>query len=117
MAGTARAPARVVVCGGGVAAVEAVLALRELLALRPHIDLIAPNRDFVYAPMAVAQSFDLAETTLFELAELAEDLDVTLHADSLARVDAAEHRVVLADGPPISYDAAVIAVGARHRAW
>ena len=104
-------------CGGGVAAVEAVLALRELLALRPHIDLIAPNRDFVYAPMAVAQSFDLAETTLFELAELAEDLDVTLHADSLARVDAAEHRVVLADGPPISYDAAVIAVGARHRAW
>ena len=40
----------VAISGGGVAAIEALLGLRALLGLPPHVDLIAPNRRFVYQP-------------------------------------------------------------------
>jgi NADH dehydrogenase FAD-containing subunit len=48
---------RVAICGGGVAAIEALLGLRALLGLAPHVELIAPNRRFVYEPLAVAEPF------------------------------------------------------------
>ncbi len=108
---------RVAICGGGVAAVEALLALREMLAIRPHIDLIAPNRRFVYEPMAVAEPFGLARTRLFDLKQITEALGAELHVGALAEVDGAERCVVLATGMRLPYDAAIIAVGARRSAW
>jgi sulfide:quinone oxidoreductase len=110
-------PARVVICGGGVAAAEALLALREILAIRPHIDIVAPNDKFVYRPMAVAEPFGLAKTRLFDVAAIAEDLDAELHVGSLARVCHSERCVELADGARLPYDAAIVAVGARRDAW
>ncbi|MGO9489708.1 MAG: FAD-dependent oxidoreductase [Solirubrobacteraceae bacterium] len=112
-----RVPARVAICGGGVAALEAVLALREILAVRPHIDLIAPNEAFRYVPMAVAEPFGLAQTRLFEMTAIAADLGVELHAESLQRVEPDERRLFLGGGTSIEYDAAIVAVGARHREW
>jgi sulfide:quinone oxidoreductase len=53
-AGTSK---RVVICGGGVAAVEALLALRALLDVRIEVHWVAPNRQFVYQPLAVAAPF------------------------------------------------------------
>ena len=50
---------RIAICGGGVAAIEALLGLRALLGLAPHVDLVAPNRHFVYEPLAVAEPFGL----------------------------------------------------------
>ncbi len=40
-------PHRVVIAGGGVAALEALLVLRELAEERVQIDVIAPNTEFV----------------------------------------------------------------------
>jgi len=108
---------RVVICGGGVAAVEALLGLREMLAIRPHIDLIAPNPRFVYQPMAVAEPFGLARTRLFSLEQIADQLGAELHLGSLAGIDGAERCVVLATGMRLPYDAAIIAVGARRSSW
>jgi NADH dehydrogenase FAD-containing subunit len=48
---------RVAICGGGVAAVEALLGLRAFLGRAARVDLIAPNRCFVYEPLAVAEPF------------------------------------------------------------
>ena len=79
---------RIVICGGGVAGVEALLALRALGLIGVEIHLVAPNRQFVYQPLAVAAPFDLAATHLFDLAEIAVDQSAKLHVDSLARVDA-----------------------------
>ena len=112
-----RSPPRVVICGGGVAAVEALLALRALLGVVVEVHLVAPSRRFVYQPLAVAAPFDLAETDLFDLAEIASDQSAKLHVDSLARVDAEDRRVGLASGISLPYDALVIAVGARRRDW
>jgi sulfide:quinone oxidoreductase len=107
---------RVVIAGGGVAAVEALLALREHLAIA-ELHLIAPSRRFVYQPLAVAVPFHLAETHLSPLAEIASDQGAKLHVDSLTEVDAENRRVVLASGSELPYDALLLAVGARRRAW
>jgi sulfide:quinone oxidoreductase len=112
-----KTPGRVVICGGGVAAVEAMLALREILAIRPHIDLLAPNEKFIYAPMAVAEPFGLVETRRFDLAAIAEDLGAELHPGALARVDGEARQIVLEDGSTLAYDATLIAVGAVRKSW
>ena len=112
-----RGPARVLICGGGVAALEALLALRELLAIRPHVELVAPNKHFVYQPMAVAEPFDLAETRLFDLESIAKDQSAQLHIGLVQGVDADAHQIELAGGERLGYDFAVIAVGARRETW
>jgi sulfide:quinone oxidoreductase len=114
-----KASARVVICGGGVAAMEALLALREVLPLplHPHIDLVAPNSRFVYQPMAVAEPFGLARTRLFEIKKIAHELRSELHVGSLVRVDHAERSVELDSGISLPYDAAIVAVGARREPW
>jgi sulfide:quinone oxidoreductase len=114
---TVDARARIAVCGGGIGALETVLALRELCPDRPHIELIAPGDDFVYAPMAVGEPFGLGEARLFDMADIAEDLGLALRVGALDRVDGAARRLVLRDGATVRYDAAVIAVGARRRPW
>jgi sulfide:quinone oxidoreductase len=112
-----RSPQRVVICGGGVAAIEALLALRALMKVVVEVHLVAPNREFVYQPLAVAEPFEFAETHLFELAEIAADQGAKLHVDSLARVDAEARSVRLSSGTVLPYDAVVIAVGAQRREW
>ena len=112
-----RQPARIVICGGGVAALEALLALRELLDVGAQIELLAPNRRFVYRPMAVAEPFGLARTELFDLAAIASRLGARLHVGRLAAVETDAHELVLDDGSRLSYDAALIAVGARSVNW
>ena len=110
-------PRRVVICGGGVAGVEALLALRALLEVGVEVHLVAPDRQFTYQPLAVAAPFDLAETHLFDLAEIASEHSAKLHVDSLVGVDADARRVRLASGEDLRYDALIIAVGARRRKW
>jgi sulfide:quinone oxidoreductase len=112
-----RSRRRVVVCGGGVAGIEAVLALRALLDLGADLHMVAPNRKFVYQPLAVAAPFDLAETQLFDLAELARDQNAELHVDSLESVEAEHKRVRLASGATLPYDDLIVAVGARRCDW
>ena len=48
---------RVTVVGGGVAALEALIALRSLAEERVDIELFAPEPVFEYRPLAVAEPF------------------------------------------------------------
>lgn len=112
-----RRSSRVVICGGGVAAVEALLALRAALKIGAEVHLVAPNRQFVYQPLAVAAPFDLTETHLFELAAIAREQNAKLHVDSVVHVDPRERSVRLASGIVLPYDALVVAVGARRHDW
>src|SRR6202045_273209 len=112
-----RGPRRVVICGGGVAGIEALLALRALLEVGVEVHLVAPNGQFMYQPLAVAAPFDLAETHLFEIAEIARAQSAELHVDSLSRVEPEDRRVVLASGIDLPYDYLIIAVGARRSDW
>ena len=50
-------PFRVLIAGGGVAGLEAALALRELAGDRVATTLLAPAAEFVYRPMTVREPF------------------------------------------------------------
>ncbi len=115
--GVSRTRWRVVICGGGVAAIEALLAVRALFGLAPHVDLIAPNRRFVYEPLAVAEPFGMEQAGRFELTAVADEYRAQLHITSLRTVEAPAHRITLSGGGRLAYDALLVAVGARACAW
>ena len=50
---------RVLVAGGGVAALEALLALHELAGRHVHLELLAPGTQFLNRPASVAAPFGL----------------------------------------------------------
>ncbi|MBK5232879.1 MAG: FAD-dependent oxidoreductase [Thermoleophilia bacterium] len=106
---------RVLVAGGGVAALEAVLTLRELAQGRLEIVLLSPSPRFDYVPLSVAEPFDLGRAHRFELRELLRGRGVNMIIDSLERVDPVDHVVHTNGGLNISYDALLVAVGAHRR--
>jgi len=69
-------PFRVVVAGGGVAGLEALLALRDLAGARVELALLSPETDFAYRPMAVAEPFARGHAAHHSLVDIARDLDV-----------------------------------------
>jgi sulfide:quinone oxidoreductase len=103
----------VVIAGGGVAGLEAALALRDLAENRVSIELIAPEHDFVYRPLAVAEPFRVADTRSFPLAALVDDAGATLRRDRVSAVDLGGHAVELPDGGRVDYDALLVALGAH----
>lgn len=109
------APYRVVIAGGGVAGLEAMLALRSLAEDRVSIDLIAPDSEFVYGPLAVAEPFDLGRRSHFDLADLVRGVGARCHRDALAEVDAEERFARTRFGTAFPYDALLVAAGARRR--
>jgi sulfide:quinone oxidoreductase len=102
----------VVIAGGGVAGLEAALALRELAADRVEVQLLAPETHFWYRPLSVAEPFELGEARRLELAGLASSAGASFSLGALASVDAAKRVAYTAAGAPFPYDALLIACGA-----
>jgi sulfide:quinone oxidoreductase len=103
----------VVIAGGGVAAVETLLALRELAGQRAEITLLSPEREFLYRPVTVAEAFERGEARKYQLAEiLANRGGGRLVWDSLAAVEPDEHVAVTGQGERIRFDVLVVAAGA-----
>src|ERR1700757_1514630 len=84
---TPRRRPRVIIAGGGVAALEALIALRDLLDGFVGIDVIAPGTEFVYRPTSVAEPFGLTEPRRFPLAQIAADHGASLHRGALEAVN------------------------------
>ena len=105
--------ARVLIAGGGVAALEVLLALRELAGHRTDITMLSPEPEFLYRPVTVAEAFGRGEARSYDL----EGIVGTgrLVRDALARVEPGERVVVTATGERISYDTLVVAAGAIPR--
>lgn len=110
---TEDARTHVLIAGGGVAALEALLALRDLAGDRVTIEMHAPRRDFVYRPLAVAEPFGIGQALRFDLAEIAERYGALYRADGLMSVDAGLHQATMRSGERIDYDKLLIASGAR----
>ena len=76
-----------------------------------------PNAIFVYRPLSVAEPFGLSVPRHFSLSAIASDHGARLHAGKLEGVDHDRSCVSVRGGPPLSYDALFLAVGARAREW
>ena len=104
----------VVIAGGGVAGLEACLALRSVLGERElSIDLLSREHRFHYRPLAVLEPFDGGSAWSMELERFAADQDVRLVRDSLAAVEPDRHVAITAYSGRLSYDALLVCIGAR----
>ena len=103
----------VVVAGAGVAGLETALALQALAPQQVSVELIAPEDEFVYRPLAVAEPFHVGEVRRFPLARLVEAAGAELREGALHAVDPDEKRITLADGSTVGYDVLVLALGCR----
>ena len=106
-------PLAVVVAGGGVAALELVLALNHLAADRVGVTMVAPEGDFTYRPPSTATPFALGYEERYALSRLADDLGTRLVPEALARVAPERHEIVTTSGGIVPYETLVLAVGAR----
>ena len=104
------APLHVLVAGGGVAGMEAVLALRDLAGERVEITLLTPETTFSYRPMAVAVPFARGRVQRLTLAEFTRETSSRLVRGALAAVEPGIARTDT--GAAITYDALLVAVGA-----
>ncbi len=74
--------------------------------------MVAPEREFVYRPMAVGAPFGRGHARRHRLADIADQLDVRLVFDRLQRVDDAARTAVTVSDERLTYDALIVAVGA-----
>jgi sulfide:quinone oxidoreductase len=106
---------RVLIAGGGVAGLETLLALRALAGELVDLELLAPEPEFWYRPLAVAEPFEAGRAPHFELAAIAETVAARFTLDQLASVDDDAHIARTGHGAEIRYDALVVACGGLPR--
>ena len=103
---------RVVIAGGGVAALEAALALQDLAPELADVEIFAPDEEFVYRPLAVAEPFLAGEVRRFPLEPLVEGAGARLRRTRVTALDPGARLVVTEEGT-VPYDAVLLALGAR----
>lgn len=105
---------RVVIVGGGVAALECLLALCAELDGAVSVQLIAPQRHFAYRPTAVLTPFRDRMPERLPLATIAAEHGAELLRDALDVVQPGEQTIITQGRAVIGYDELVVAVGARY---
>jgi sulfide:quinone oxidoreductase len=105
----------VVIAGGGVAGLEAAVALHELAGERAAVTVLSADADFVYRPRAVREPFTAQSAKRYALAQLLSDAGADLVPDAFLWLDAPNQTVHTRDGQELTYDALLLALGARTR--
>lgn len=103
---------RVLIAGGGVAALEAALALRDLAFDRVAVELLAPEPHFWYRPLSVAAPFELGEAKRFELDRLAREVGASFTLGALTGIDEWRHLAYTSTNKQIPYEMLLVACGA-----
>jgi len=104
---------RVLIVGGGVAALETLIALRDLAGERVTITLVAPETIFTYRPMKVAEPFYLGHARDYELSGIADEFGATFICDTVVEVRPDERKARCVGGQELPYDHLVLAIGAK----
>ncbi len=106
-------PRHVVIVGGGIAALEAVLALHDLAGPRVRVTLVAPEPDFSLRPLSVVVPFGGAVARTVSLPEVLSAHGGQFRQDAVLSVDSLRRVVVCAGGEELGYDTLLLAPGAR----
>jgi sulfide:quinone oxidoreductase len=106
-------PLRVVIAGGGVAGLEALLALRADAGDRCDVTLLSAQPDFVFRPLAVAEPFVRGAARHHPLDTIARDAGARLVGGAVSAVDDDARALTTDAGELLPYDALLLATGAR----
>ena len=104
-----------VIVGGGVAGLEALLALADLAGDRVVLTLVAPQPDFLYRPLLVEEPFGLGPAERHELEPLAAEKGAEFILSAVSTVRPEDHVVEFDDGSTRQYDYLVVCVGGRFK--
>ena len=104
---------RVLVLGGGFAALESAFLMRMRLRGTVDISVVSDREDFVFRPNSIYVPFGAdPDDLLVGLAKPLRRRDIGFDRGEVVAVDPGERSVALADGRSLEYDRLVIATGA-----
>lgn len=103
----------VLIAGGGVAALEAALALEDLAGDRAEVTICSPRPNFVYRPYAVGVPYGVSRVTTYWLEPLAAAAGARYRCDSIVSVDRENRLAVTHDGDSIPYDDLIVCPGTK----
>jgi sulfide:quinone oxidoreductase len=104
---------RVVICGGGIAAVEGLVRLKRLVGDAVEVTLLAPNEELRYRPLAVQEPFSRPAARRYPLRQVARRASAEWVQDALEWVDPDGQVAHTVEGASLEYDALLLAVGAH----
>lgn len=102
----------ILIAGGGVAAIETLLALRARIGEERGIALLAPYADFRYRPLTAYMGLVPGPRVSIDLPTVAAEHGAAFVHGQLTTVDADHSEVAMPDGQRIGYEALVVAIGA-----
>jgi sulfide:quinone oxidoreductase len=123
-AASRRAPHQTLILGGGIAGLEALLAIRDLAADRTQVTLVAAEPVFTYKPLIVEEPFTYQPAERRELEPAVTELGARFVRGVAGAVHPDARAVVLTEGEgydfgythELAYDVLVVCVGGRSRA-
>ena len=106
---------QVVIVGGGVAALEALIGLRALAGDRVSVTVVSQDDWFVERPLTVGEPFGMGSAARHSLPEIAAEFDAGFVHATVAVVASGEQRISCAGGTDLGFDTLILAPGARMR--
>jgi sulfide:quinone oxidoreductase len=107
--------ARVVIAGGGIAGLEAALALTDLAGDRFRIRLLSPEPEFHYKPLTVEEPFTRQPAARLDLSSALGEIGIEVILGSLDGVDVGSHTLDAGSGGEVGYDVLAVCTGGRAR--
>ena len=104
---------RVLIAGGGIAGLEAALALADMGGDRARLSLLAPEPDFLYKPLTIEEPFTHQPAERRELAPALAELGIELIRGSLDSVAPGDHLAITNGDDALPYAFLVVCVGGR----
>jgi sulfide:quinone oxidoreductase len=105
---------RVLIAGGGVAALEALLALHADARELVEVTMIADTDTFSYRSLQVGEAFGRSSPRRYPLESLASGVGAGFRRAKVASIRVGAREMVLGDGEAIPYDALFLALGSRN---
>jgi sulfide:quinone oxidoreductase len=109
----AHTPHRVVIGGGGVAALEALIALHHLAGDRVDMTVVAPSDEFVVRALSVVEPFGQPGSRAYDIEQACADHGARFVLDAIHTVQPHHRTVMTRNGALIPYDSLLLALGAR----
>ena len=106
---------RVVVAGGGVAGIEALLGLASLGEGRLELSLVTPGDHFTLQPYSVGEPFGGVPSPTLPIADVAREARARFVRDAVTAVRPDAMTLELQSGAELRYDAVILAIGGRAR--